>query len=321
MLRRALVIAVALMGIGMPVRAQELARIDSLLNAGRFTAARSAFERWRTENPRNARDVPANVHARALLLEGRMATAPDAAIDAYLALALGYPTADETPLALLRLGQGLLATNQPERARAYLERLALDYPRATERAEGLLWLARAQIATGRSEQACPTLRDAMALRTSDAGLRARLEQEHADACSAQTASTARDADAAAVTPAAPSPSPRAAQQARPDPPAAEPQTQPSAPTGNARDSAREGRYSVQAGAFSTAERAQRLVERLAARGFDDTRVVYLPTSRLARVRLGRFTSASDAAALANRVRAAGFDAAVVTDATSERTSN
>ena len=290
MLRRALVMAVALAGIGVPVRAQELARIDSLLSDGRFSAARSAFERWRTENPRNARDVPANVHARALLLEGRMATEPDAAIDAYLALVLGYPTADEAPLALLRLGQGLLATNQPERARAYLERLALDYPRATERAEGLLWLARAQIATGRSQQACPTLRDAVALRTSDASLRARLEHEQAATCDAASAPAERVADVAA-------------------------------PDDDTRANAQAGRFAVQAGAFSTAERAQRLVESLAARGFDDARVVYIPVNRLARVRLGRFTSAGDAAALANRVRAAGFDAAVVTDATSERTSN
>lgn len=264
--------------------AQDLARVDTLLASGRFTEARNTLERWRAAHPRNSRDASPDLHARALLLEGRIASDPDAALDAYLSLVLGYPTAAEAPHALLLLGQGLLATGQPERARGYLERRVRDYPAAARRAEALLWLARAQVRTARIADACATLREAEAARTADADLRALLAHEQAQACSAS------------------------ADVAQPTQPVQPERTAP----------VRQERYTVQAGAFRTVDRAEQLANTLRERGFDDARIVYVSTSTLARVRIGYFANASDAAAFASRLRAAGFDAAVGTDAHMER---
>lgn len=146
-----------------PAAAQELARVDSLVAHGRFTEARAALARWHEQHPRTDRATPPDERAHALMLDGRLALDATAAHDAYLALALGYPASPHTPAALLRLGQGMLATGEPERARGYLERLALDYPNAAVRPEGLLWLARAQRATGRAAAACATARNAMGI--------------------------------------------------------------------------------------------------------------------------------------------------------------
>ncbi len=157
--------------------AQDLARVESLLLRGRFTDARSALTLWKEQNPRAA---PADM-AHALLLTAQLATDATTATDAYLALVLTYPTAAHAPVALLRLGQGLLAGGEPERARGYLERLARDYPNAPDRAEALLWLARAQHATGRTALACANVRDARTLRTT-AATAALLADEEARTC-------------------------------------------------------------------------------------------------------------------------------------------
>ena len=162
--------------------AQDLAAIDGLIARGRFTDARASLARWREQHPRNSRDTPADEHAFALLLTGRLARDAAAAEDAYLELALGYPTSTHAPAALLRLGQGLLAADEPERARAYLERLVRDYPNASQRAEGMLWLARAQRTTGRAALACTTVRAALTLRDLHFETAQLLQHEERSAC-------------------------------------------------------------------------------------------------------------------------------------------
>lgn len=172
-------VAFCLLAFALPAaaQAQGLARVETLLLRGRFTDARSALTLWQEQNPRAA---PADM-AHALLLTGQLATDAAAATDAYLALVLTYPTSAHAPVALLRLGQGLLAGDEPERARGYLERLVRDYPNVPDRAEALLWLARAQHATGRTELACANVRDARTLRTS-AETAALLADEESRAC-------------------------------------------------------------------------------------------------------------------------------------------
>jgi hypothetical protein len=162
--------------------AQELADIDGLIARGRFTDARTTLVRWREQHPRNSRDASPDEQAFALLLTGRLARDAAAAEDAYLALALGYPTSAHAPPALLRLGQGLLAAHEAERARGYLERLVRDYPNAAERAEGMLWLARAQRTTGRATLACTTARTARTLRDLHADTAQLLQHEERIAC-------------------------------------------------------------------------------------------------------------------------------------------
>lgn len=157
--------------------AQGLDHVESLLLRGRLTDARSALALWQEQNPRAASDQ----QAHALLLSAQLATDASSATDAYLALALTYPTSRHAPVALLRLGQGLLATREAERARGYLERLVRDYPNASDRAEAMLWLARAERATGRDDAACSTLREAGTLQTR-AETSLLIEAEEARAC-------------------------------------------------------------------------------------------------------------------------------------------
>ncbi len=182
---RGVVCALALLasvGAARDAHAQDLTRIDSLIATGRFTDARDALATWVARNPRSAAAATPEEQAHAGLLAGRLASDPATAFDAYLAVALGFPTSDHAPVALLRLGQGLLASGEPERARGYLERLARDYPNAPGRAATLLWLARAQRASGRAALACSTLHDALMLPDVDTETTTLLHNEQPLAC-------------------------------------------------------------------------------------------------------------------------------------------
>jgi tetratricopeptide (TPR) repeat protein len=178
------VLLLAAVALGAPrlAHGQAIGDIESLVARGRYTDARAALGNWLARHPRNQVGTP-DEHARALMLSGRLAASPAAALDAYLAVALGYPTSDHAPVALLRLGQGLLATGEVERAMGYLERLVRDYPNASDRIDAMIWLARAQRAAGGDASACATVRDAATLRTDDAEARALLRHEEALACS------------------------------------------------------------------------------------------------------------------------------------------
>ncbi len=173
------VVALSLLMLALPrsTNAQGLDQIESLLLRGRLTDARNALSLWKEQNPRAA----AAQQAHALLLTGQLATDVTSAMDAYLALALTYPTSLHASTALLRLGQGLTATGEAERARGYLERLVRDYPNMPDRAAAMLWLARAQRATGRDAAACTTLREAGSLQTT-AETSALIEADVSRAC-------------------------------------------------------------------------------------------------------------------------------------------
>ena len=272
-----------------------LVRVDSLTASGRLSEARSTLAAWRAQHPTGSADANPAAHAQALFLEGRLATDAAAAIDAYLAIALAYPTSDDAPAALLRLGQGLLAAGDAPRAAAYLERLTTDYPRASERPAGLLWLARAHATARRRDRACSAARTGLEVSAADADIRALLGIEEEEACRA------------AEPPELP---PAARVEAPPAPPARAEQPPPAERRADAR-------FAAQAGAFRDHDTARALAQRLASAGFD-ARVAILDGSALARVRIGRFTRAADAEAEAARVRARGIDAIVVDDVQRER---
>lgn len=172
-----LLLPLALVAMPRTSHAQELDRIESLLLRGRLTEARGALAQWHEQNS----NAPSEQQAHATMLRGQLATNVADAMDAYLALALTYPTSHYAPLALLRLSQGLLANGEPERARGYLERLVRDYPNAADRAEAMLWLARAERATGRDAASCRTLQTAATLQT-HAETAALIEAEQERAC-------------------------------------------------------------------------------------------------------------------------------------------
>jgi len=307
------VAAALLAGVPGPVRAQvpTLDRIDSLITAGQYADARSTLEQW--WSAREAFEVPGSDRARALMLRARLAPDPDTAEPDYLAIVLGYPTSPQAPEALLRLGQGLLADGDAVRAVAYLQRLVADYPGRPERLTGLLWLARANAAARRFGTACQVARQGLQDSRDRPELTALLQEEETTACS--VAAGDRDAEAAPAV-ATPAADPRArepaAERAAAPPPRPEPR--PAAPPAT---TDRQGRFTVQSGAFRYRETADALVQRLRGRGYEP-RLVLVPDNDLLRVRIGRFATSAEAVALISVLRSSGFDAIVVTDARQER---
>ncbi|MFW5951680.1 MAG: SPOR domain-containing protein [Gemmatimonadota bacterium] len=261
-----------------------LERVDSLITAGDYDTARATLEQW--WSARDEFDVPGSDKARALMLRARLAPGPDDAEPDYLAVVLGYPTSEHAPAALLRLGQGLLATGDAARAAAYIERLIADYPGRNDRTAAFLWLARAHTAARNPAAACRAARVGLQdVRDSD--LAAMLRVEAAASCATATA----EQDTESARPSAPAP---AAQPGRPA-----------------------GDWAVQTGAFRYRDGAHALMDRLREAGHSP-RLVRVPRNDLLRVRVGRFASSDEAGRLLTRLRDQGFDAVVVNDAAQER---
>src|SRR5690606_8255112 len=185
---RAMRIAALLLAGGLalaaPAAAQppSLDRAEQLVAQGDYTAAREIVDRWWREEPAATPDVIRAGRPRALLLRARLATDAAAAEQDYLALALGYPSSPEAAVALLRLGQGLLASGQAERAATYLERLATDHPNSPDRAVGLLWLARARRLAGRTDAACEAANQAAESQGVGPDLAALIRSEQVASC-------------------------------------------------------------------------------------------------------------------------------------------
>ncbi len=178
---RAIALCVVAIALARPGLAQPptLDRVDSLLTAGAYADARATLDRWWAAP--DELPAPGADNARALMLRARLATDPADAESDYLALVLGYPTSDYAPAALLRLGQGLLATGDYARSIGYLQRLTTDYPGRPERTRGLLWLARAATAARRPALACRSARAGLADAT-DSDLAAMLRIQAAASC-------------------------------------------------------------------------------------------------------------------------------------------
>ncbi|MGH7460788.1 MAG: SPOR domain-containing protein [Longimicrobiales bacterium] len=288
----------------LPVTAQQrqLERADSLLTAGQFADARTELADWQRTNPQTARVDPA-ARSRALYLSARLTTDASRAQEIYLSLVLSYPTARETPDALLRLGQAFLASGEPARAQNYLNRLLADYPAALNRGDGYLWLTRAQAAAGNTHAACATAKRGLANASSYVPeVVAAIQEEERAACSGT----------ALVPPMQPV---RALPAARSDT-NAPPTISGPAPTSAPRN-ASSARYALQVGAFREVRSASAIVTELRRKGFD-ARVTYVEGSALARVRVGRFSTAEAAEAEARKLKNARVSSIVVNDALRER---
>ncbi len=214
-----------------------LETIDTLIARSRFREAATALDRWERDNAAKATDAD---RAVALLLRARMTTDGDSARSVYTSLSLGYPSSPEAAIALFRLGQHAVASNDNARAASYFQRIILDYADSPMHPEAVTWLAK--------------------VRTTGTPPRA-----------SNGASTA-------------------------------------APTKPA--------FALQVGAFREKSTAQTVVRRLTSQGFQ-ARVVTVPGSALARVRVGRYATARAADEDLRRLRAAGQEAVVVDDARTE----
>jgi tetratricopeptide (TPR) repeat protein len=302
--------APALAQQGTPASAPErtLDAVDSLVARGSPAEARVRLEEWWKSTAGGARSNP-NLQARALFLRARLNTDPLAAQDDYLALALGHPTAAQTPAALLYLGQGLFALGEQPRAATYLERLSRDYPASPLRPTALLWLARVRMAAEQPNAACASVREGSAA-SHDPDLAALFRAEEARACALAASGIVDKPHPTVATP---------PQHERVS--AAQPATSPTTRNGQAESSratpAANLRFALQVGAFRQPSGAAALAARLRKAGFEP-RIIFLPGNTLHRVRIGAFQTAAETAALARSVRAAGFEGVVVSDAASER---
>ena len=302
LLRIALLAAVALVAHvpGRPAVAQvpTLDRVDSLVAAGSYEWARATLKQW--WSARNSFDVPGSDRARALMLRGRLAPDIDAAEPDYLALVLGYPNSPHAPEALLRLGQGLLAAGEADRAAGYLRRLVADYPGAEQRARGLLWLARASRSAGLASAGCTAARQGLR-DYDDPSLSELLRIEEAATCGAGGGAVARQVEQR--PPAPPTPVEAEAADAGPAEPVAA--------------DAAAGSFAVQTGAFRFEKGANDLMARLREAGYEP-RAVLVPRNDLLRIRVGRFQTGEEAARLVAELERQGFAAVVVRDADRER---
>lgn len=278
----ALLLLAALLAIPGDALAQEreLDRAETLIADGDYERARAEIAAW-WEKVDAGHPAPGPQRARALLLRARLEPDPKIAELDYLTLVLTYPTAPEAPEALLRLGQGLLATGDSARASAYLERLVNDHPSSPQRSVGAAWLARVRQADGTHET--------LAAGT-EPGRRTSTEPDQR----AGTEPSGRRVDATANTAAGATAEMEAGDPAHAD-----------------------GRFAVQSGAFRQRQGALELAERLRRAGHEP-RLVGLPGSSLVRVRVGRFADRDSARALARRLIADGFEAFVVADAEREQ---
>lgn len=287
-------IAMVIAAIGVSARpaagqVPTLPRIDSLVITGDYDAARAALDRW--WSARESFDVPGSDMARALMLRAKLQTDPAQAESDYLALVLGYPASPLAPEALLRLGQGLVATGDASRAAAYLQRLTADYPGRAERPAAFLWLARANTATRQYAAACRAANTGLA-DARDPQVAAMLRIEASAACSVDGQAGGR-AEGRVEGPVGDQ-LPPATDLARPA-----------------------GEWAVQTGAFRQRASASALMERLRRAGYSP-RLVLVPRSDLMRVRVGYFATSGEANDLLTRLRGDGFDAVVVRDADQER---
>lgn len=334
---RIVIAAVALLAAAGPARAQDgtLERVQNLIATGRLTEARNTLAQWERQNADPAAAVSSDDRARALYLNGLLMTDAKAAEDAFVGVALSYPSSPVAPEALLRLGQSLYTAGETLRAIDYLQRLRYDYPAAPQRATGMLWLARAQLAMGEAAAACGTARESL-LATTNQNVRTLIELERDRACTQSRGIADAPAPPAPVTrtlpnldvavdpvpgePAPPTDSPPV--QARDTTPGSRSDPAPVSPADPAPPvespaAATGPEYAVQTAAFSERRAAETIAAELRARGFD-ARIVTVPGSPYFRVRCGTFASAKEAAGAALRIRDAGFATLIVNDVRLER---
>jgi cell division protein FtsN len=281
-------------------QAPSLEEVESLMNAGRTEDARTVLTAWmgatapRAGSPRPAERAapraPSRAEAqRALWLRALLTVDPvQAAVD-YQRLVVEYPGGPFSDRALLRLAQAAEAQGEAARAHDLLASLLRDYPGSPLRLDA-----------GRMLESLP----------SEDVLRAA-PQERPGATPAAPAEPPQTAERR--------PSGAAPQTAetRPSAAAAAPEVAPlPAVAPPVRSAGPTPRWTVQLGAFASAERAAGLRDELTAEGID-VRLVSVAGTRLIHVRTGRFATQTEAERVRDRLTGRGLDATVAGDADRE----
>lgn len=254
-----------------------LGAIDTLLARSRFRDAAAALDAWEREHVSR---ITAAERATALLLRARMTQDGDSARSVYQSLSLGYPSSPEAPVALLRLGQLAAASGDAVRAKSYFQRVVTDYPTSPVRDEAVDWLAKANSGAG----VAPMI--AAAKNAATPPKNTATPPKNTPTSTPPVVTLPRTSTASAATASA------------------------------ATASAATGAFALQVGAFREASTAATVARQLAQRGFE-ARVVAVPGSTLARVRVGKFVTSRATEDTMRRLKSAGYEAVVVDDARAE----
>lgn len=256
-------------------------RAQALVSTGDGAAGRALVDSTLGRIPVNSLRYAEGLYWRAALA----ANALDAERD-YRRVAVEYPLSPRVPSALTRLAQLEMARGDRALARQHLERLLGEYPPPDKRATAWYWLGRLAFEAGDARRGCTAMDSARAsVPAANIELANQIASERAR-CANVSATTTVEAAAA---------------PARKSPAKAADRTTKSRP-------ATRVEYTVQVGAFPSHVAADRVRQRLVARGYA-ARVV--PRGKLFGVRVGRYATHAAAAKAATKLKAAGNTAIVV----------
>src|SRR3990172_2641691 len=254
-------------------------RVQRLVNDGDVAAGRALVDSVLAVSPNGSRPYIEALFWRATLAE----TAEQARRD-YLRLAVEFSTSPRAEDALLRLAQLELSRGDRAAAKRHLERLALEHATGVSRVQGAYWMGRVLLDEGALGPACASLADARArVASGDVELANQIAYYSRPCGELQRAADSARADSAA----------RVDSVARADSIA----RAQSAARGAA---ARTRTWSVQVAAYATREVAERLAQRLVARGY----AARVTAGKPYRVRIGRYPTRDDAVRGAGKLRAA-----------------
>jgi cell division protein FtsN len=311
-------IAMAVIFCGAELQAQSAPtpyqRAERMVREGRGAEGRALVDSVLRSLPPESPEEPEALYWRATLASD----AADAERD-YRRIIVEHPLSARSEDALINLAQLELARGDRARAIATLERFEREHPNSPSRARATLWRARALFEAREESAACAAVGSART-RVADGDVELRTQIDFfAPRCrgvDTTRAVAAATREIPTVTPsAAPAeqrtPARTAQTPAATRTPAAgagtpatgtrTPATGRAVPEGSAAPAV--ARYAVQVAAYNTREDAEKLVERLAARGFQ-ARVV--GTAKPFRVWVGRYATRADADAAHQRMRAANI---------------
>jgi cell division septation protein DedD len=302
------VLAVAL--AAPPVQAQgsgtPYQRAERLVREGRGTEGRAIVDSVLRSLPEDSPELSEALYWRATLASD----AADAERD-YRRIIVEHPSSSRSEDALINLAQLELARGDRSRAIATLERFEREHPSSASRARVTLWRARALFDARDEAGACAAIASARSrVGENDVELRNQIDflAPRCQGVDTTRAVAAAPREVPTVMPsAAPEQRPTRSDVTVPRQPEASPARseatvprQPPADRPPATAPAR-ARFAVQVAAYSAREDADKLVERLAGRGYQ-ARVV--GTAKPFRVWIGRYATRAEADAAQQRMRSA-----------------
>ena len=303
-----LFVAVALLGVALPARAQErdstMARVQRLVNAGDRPGARQLADSLVAAATEGSPEYGEALFARAFA----SSSAAEAERD-YLRVSVEYPFSSHAEDATMMVAQLKLARGDRTGARRNFERLVREHPGGTQVAKAAFWAGRLALEDGDMAHGCPSLgRAREAAPAEDVELANQIDY-YIQRCTANALAAEAARAETTATPATPATTTTTAAPAKSAPSA------PSTPAAAKKDAVRpapQGKaareYSVQVAAFPKQRDAEALAEVLRQRGYA---VRVWGDKAPFRVRVGRYPSRDEAEAARGRMKASRVNGIVV----------